>query len=78
MSFKYPESDLQLKTRLRNFTYHAPHDDQQERYVQIRDNARMLSELFNGLCPSSRELSLAQTKLEEAVFWANAAIAKEF
>lgn len=29
-----------------------------------------------GICPDSRELSTALTKLEEAVFWANAAIAR--
>ena len=27
-------------------------------------------------CPDSRELSVALTKLEEAVMWANAAIAR--
>jgi hypothetical protein len=35
-----------------------------------------LSRQLQYLCPGSRELSLAITKLEEAVFWANAAIAR--
>jgi hypothetical protein len=41
---------------------------------------RMFGEDFAGCvmakCPRSRELSLALTKIEEAVFWANEAIAR--
>ena len=59
-----------------NFTYHKPKDDQPERYITIRDNAKQLADSMNHLCPPSRELSLAMTKLEEAVFWANASIAR--
>ena len=33
-----------------------------------------LAKLFIDVVPESRELSLALTKLEEALFWANAAI----
>ena len=32
--------------------------------------------LLNDLCPDSREKSLAMTKLEECVMWANASIAR--
>jgi hypothetical protein len=32
--------------------------------------------LINDLCPESREKSLAITNLEQAVMWANAAIAR--
>ena len=63
----------ELETR---FTYHAPKADQPSRYVQLRDNARMLAELIQMLTPKSREQSLALTSLEEAVMWANAAIAR--
>ena len=63
----------ELETR---FTYHAPKADQPARYVQLRDNARMLAELIQMLTPKSREQSLALTSLEEAVMWANAAIAR--
>lgn len=31
---------------------------------------------MDNLCPDSRELSLAITKLEEAIMWANASIAR--
>lgn len=57
------------------FTYNAPHGDQPERYEQIREHARDLAILLVGLCPESRELSLALTNLEQSVIWANKAIA---
>ena len=70
------ELDAQRTTREKNFRYHAPKEGQPERYAEIRRLAGDLSRHLNEQCPPSRELSLAQTKLEEAVFWANAAIAR--
>jgi len=58
------------------FTYHAPKDDQPARYVELRANGRELAELMTAMCPPSRELSLALTNLEQAIMWANAAIAR--
>lgn len=60
----------------RNFTYHQPKEGQQDKYEEIRRNAKTLAYSINVLCPRSREQSLAWTKLEEAVMWANAAIAR--
>lgn len=59
-----------------NFTYHAPKDDQPQRYDRIRGNAAMLADVINESCPDSREKSLAITNLEQATMWANAAIAR--
>ena len=59
-----------------NYTYHAPKADQPERYEAIRYKAKMLAAYINENCPDSREKSLAFTKLEEAVMWANASIAR--
>ena len=59
-----------------NFSYHEPKDDQPERYENIRNKAKMLVAYINEYCPDSREKSLAMTKLEEAVMWANASIAR--
>ena len=59
-----------------NFTYHAPIAGQPERYVALRDRAKNLAYVIMDLCPDSRERSLAITKLEEAVFWSNASIAR--
>lgn len=58
------------------FTYHCPTDEQAKKYTSIRSRARAFAELIDALCPDSREKSLAITKLEEAVMWANAAIAR--
>lgn len=58
------------------FTYHPPYGNQAERYAQIRDRAFALAHHIAGHTPPSREQSLALTKLEECVMWANAAIAR--
>ncbi len=58
------------------FTYHAPKDDQTPRYVALRDQAKTLALAFVTACPPSRERALALTKLEEAIMWANASIAR--
>lgn len=60
----------------RNFTYQPPKGDQPERYNLLRENVKALALLINEKCPPSRERSLAFTKLEEAVMWANASIAR--
>ena len=62
----------------RNFTYHPPIADKQqaEKYEALRDNFKTLAyEIVNNTSPS-REQSLALTNLEQAMFWANAAIAR--
>lgn len=58
------------------FTYHKPNEEKIERYERIREHAKHFAYILNQYCPESRELSLAMTKLEEAVMWANAAIAR--
>lgn len=60
----------------KRFTYHPPKQDQPERYQCIREQVRETARCLAEHCPPSRELSLALTKLEEASFWANAAIAR--
>jgi hypothetical protein len=58
------------------FSYHAPKGNQAKRYETIRSEARAFSLVVASLVPDCREFSLAMTKIEEAVFWANAAIAR--
>lgn len=60
----------------KNFTYHAPKPDQANRCETIRLYGALAAKIIDNLCPESREKSLAMTKLEEAVMWANAAIAR--
>lgn len=64
---------LDLENR---FTHHPVLEGQPAKYVAIRDEAKHLAFTMAELCPPSRELSLAWTKLEEAVMHANAAIAR--
>ena len=60
----------------KRFTYHAPKGDQPIKYEAMRTAFKDLAYLVEHYCPDSRERSLALTKLEEAVMWANAAIAR--
>lgn len=70
-------TQLTLKERIeRDFTYHAPKSGQPERYTQMREKAKELALLIADLTPQSREQSLAITQLEQSVFFANAAIAR--
>ncbi len=59
-----------------NFIYHPPKPGQSEIYQKIRAKAKEFAILINDECPDTRERSLAMTNLEQAVMWANAAIAR--
>lgn len=60
----------------RLFTYHAPKGDQGERYEHIRLAAKLFAETIVDLSPPSREQTHAINKIQEAVMWANAGIAR--
>ena len=71
--------DIDEKTQDRlekDFTYHSPKDDQPSRYEILRKEAKRFAGIIVGLTPPSREQSVALTNLEQSVFWANAAIAR--
>lgn len=62
---------------LNRFTYHPPQsDDIEAAYRSTRNACHAAAVVFVTVCPESRELSLAIRKLEEAVMWANAGIAR--
>jgi hypothetical protein len=46
-------------------------------HSSVRYNSQKLALFFEEKLPSGREKALAITKLEEAMFWANAAIARD-
>lgn len=74
---KYQPKHEDLARLANNHKYHRPHaDDQSVRYERIRAETGQLGIELLGMCPPSRELSVALTKLEEVMFWANAAIAR--
>lgn len=68
---------MDQKTIDNNFTYHKPEGDDQAKYTALRAKAKELAELIQEVCPVTREQSLAFTNLEQAVFWANASIARD-
>ena len=59
-----------------NFKYHKPKEGQNEKYELLRAKGKELAYMIKDFCPASREQSLAITKLEEVVMWANASIAR--
>lgn len=66
---------MKLEELIRNFTYHAPDKHKIELHEHIREEGFSMACVINAL-PESREKSLALTKLEECVMWANACIAR--
>ena len=58
------------------FMYHAPKPGQMEMYQDIRTLAKELALEIDEVVPDGREKSLAITRLEEAVMWANSGIAR--
>lgn len=59
----------------KRFNYHAPGELARPRHARINDATKALAYELSALCPASRELSLAITKLVEVRSWANAAVA---
>ena len=52
-------------------------DDVQEHFIeQVIGEAELMEEIFCKYLVPSRETSLARTKLEECVMWANKSIAR--
>lgn len=66
-------ANLQIE---RAFVHYPPTEEQRERCGTIRAAGRAFAVLVDEQCEDSREKSLALTKIEEAVFWANAALAR--
>jgi hypothetical protein len=73
---RYPISPA-LQKRLENaFTYHPLKHGQEDRYHAIRQEGLFLALRIVQSTPEGREQALALTHLEQAVMWANAAIAR--
>lgn len=59
------------------FAYHSPTDQAAaHRHSRVRFDCLDLALKLKSAIPPSRERALAITKLEEVMFWANAAIAR--
>ena len=61
----------------RRFDWHQPNEERQQRHEDLRaitkQYAENVAEVLKG---ESREVSLFLTSLEEALFWANAHVAR--
>ena len=57
--------------------YHRPDEHAIERIAVMRGTALMWAEQVLEYVPQGREQALALTKIEEALFWANAGIARD-
>ena len=62
----------------RRFGFHpANGPDRARAHEEVRAACRELAEKLSALMPAGREAACALTKVEEVMFWANAAVARE-
>lgn len=59
------------------YSYHKPSQSDITRHAAIRDAASAFAGVVLSNAGSGRERSLALTQIEQAMFWANAAVARE-
>lgn len=72
------DPQARLEARIDNdFAYHKADEATGRRHSQVRLICRALAKEMAAAIPPGREQSLAITKLEEAMFWANAGIARQ-
>lgn len=62
---------------LDRFRYHPPSAEGAERHKSLTGAFFTVARVIEEVCPDGREKALAFTKLEEAKFWASAAVARD-
>jgi hypothetical protein len=68
---------MDLNDLKHRFQFHpADTENKQLDHEGVRDVCLQAAEFFDGVMPDGREKSLAVTKLEEAMMWANAGVAR--
>lgn len=70
ISINYAELD-------KRFSAHSVDEDQISCLESVRAAGRAMALAVLQVAPEGRERSLALTKIEEAMFWANAGIARD-
>lgn len=66
-------SDKEIRNRIK---YHRPNNEAINDIATMRSFALDWALAVADLLPEGREMALALTKIEEALFWANAGIAR--
>jgi nanoRNase/pAp phosphatase (c-di-AMP/oligoRNAs hydrolase) len=61
----------------KRFDHHAPDEFKIQKHQIVRSSVKATAQDLFELLPEGREKALALTKLEEALMWANAAIARD-
>lgn len=60
------------------FAFHAATTaEKRDAHTSVRQTLRRAADYLNDTLPEGREKSLAITHLEEAMFWGNAALARQ-
>jgi hypothetical protein len=59
------------------FRFHPASPEKAKKHEFVRDLCKMTAHDLNDRLPEGREKSLAITHLEEVMYWANAAIARQ-
>lgn len=60
----------------RNFDYHAPDPDDRSTHEKLRAACKDLAEFVVMACPNNAERQTALQRIEEAMMWGNASIAR--
>jgi hypothetical protein len=60
------------------FAFHAAStQEKRDEHTSVRQRCRQLADALNESLPEGREKAVVMTKLEEVMFWANAAVARD-
>lgn len=65
-----------LKELQDQYNYHPPTEQRAVAHDRVRNQLLAAAQVVAYVVPKSREQALALTKIEEAMFWANAGIAR--
>lgn len=68
--------ELETNDLINRFNYHRPAEASIPKFAEIRGNLLAMALMINKLVPAGPERAKSIRKLEEAMFWANAGIAR--